>query len=146
MLEASPNSICDTDRYGETVDNLKLNERVFLLYQLRASVPHQYEAAHSPVPQLQALRASSGEDLEDDTLPGWWFHYFEPIWKPFIQRLRNQKNVTLFEFEQAASQIPGLTHIEKTIAISVFRQQQEQGLVPSLNATAFRSEHSLSAV
>jgi hypothetical protein len=100
------------------------------------------------MPQLQVLRASSREDLdlEEDTSPGWWFHHFEPVWRPFIQRLRSQKNVTLLEFERAASQVPGITHIEKTIAISAFRQQQEQGLVPSRNTTAFRREHSLSAV
>jgi hypothetical protein len=52
----------------------------------------------------------------------------------------------LLEFERVASQVPGLTHIEKTIAISAFRQQQEDGLLPSHNTTAFRSERSLSAV
>jgi hypothetical protein len=53
--------------------------------------------------------------------------------------------VTLPEFERAASQIPGLTHIEKTIAVSAFRNQQD-GLVSSHTTTAFRSEHSLSVV
>ena len=79
-------------------------------------------------------------------MPGWWFHHFEPVWGPFIQRLCLQKKVTLLEFERAASQIPGLTHIEKTIAIAAFRQQQEDGSLPSHNTTAFRSERSLSAV
>lgn len=78
--------------------------------------------------------------------PGWWFHHFEPVWKPFIQWLRSQKNVSLLEFERAASQVPGLTHIEKTIAISAFRQQQEQELAPSRDTTSLRGEHSLSAV
>jgi hypothetical protein len=95
---------------------------------------------------MPALRASLREDAEEDTSPDWWFHHFEPVWKPFLQWLRSQKNVTLLEFERAASQVPGLTHIEKTIAISAFRQQQEQGSVPSRNAPAFRCEHSLSAV
>ena len=79
-------------------------------------------------------------------MPDWWFYRFEPLWRPFIQRLCRQKNITLLEFERAASQVPGLTHIEKTIALSAFRQQQEQGLVPLRGTTAFRSEHNLSAV
>ena len=128
------------------MDNVKPNEQIVLLHQLTATKPHQNEVAPSPTPQLQALRASSREDLEEATSPGWWFHHFEPVWKPFIQWLRSQKHVTLLEFERAASQVPGLTPIEKTIAISAFRQQQEQGSVPSQNAPAFRREHSLSAV
>jgi hypothetical protein len=79
-------------------------------------------------------------------MPGWWFHHFEPVWGPFIQWHCRQKKMTLLEFERAASQVPGLTHIEKTIAISAFRQQQEDGLLPSHNTTAFRSERSLSSV
>jgi hypothetical protein len=128
------------------VDNVKLNERVVLLHQLTATKPHQNEIARSPMPQLVALRVSSREDVEKDTLPGWWFHHFEPVWKPFLQWLHSQKDVTLLEFERAASQVPGLTPIEKTIAISAFHQQQEQGPVPSRNAVAFRGEHRLSAV
>ena len=138
--------MCSTKRYGEIVDNVKSNEQIVLLHQLTATKPHQNEVAPSPTPQLQALRASSREDLEEATSPGWWFHHFEPVWKPFIQWLRSQKHVTLLEFERAASQVPGLTPIEKTIAISAFRQQQEQGSVPSQNAPAFRREHCLSAV
>ena len=138
--------MCSAERYGEIVDNLKPNERIVLLHQLTATKPHQNEMARSPMPQLQALRASSREDVEEDISPDWWFHHFEPVWKPFLQWLRSQKNVTLLEFERAASQVPGLTHIEKTIAISAFRQQQEQGSVPSHNAPAFRRDHSLSAV
>jgi len=71
-------------------------------------------------------------------MPGWWFHHFEPVWKPFIHRLCRQKNVTLLEFERAASQAPGLTHIEKIIAISAFRQQQKQRLESSPNTSTFR--------
>ncbi len=81
-----------------------------------------------------------------DVAPGWWFHNFEPVWGPFIQRLCDQKKVTLLEFERAASLVPGLTHIEKTIAICAFRQQQKDRFVPSHHTTAFRSEHSLSVV
>ena len=88
---------------------------------------------------------SSGACLEDDVAPGWWFHNFEPVWGPFIQWFCGKKNLTLPEFEQAASQVPGLTPIEKTIAISAFRQQQKQGLTPFHSAT-FRSAHSLSVV
>ncbi|HWV44602.1 MAG TPA: hypothetical protein VN039_01015, partial [Nitrospira sp.] len=70
-----------------------------------------------------------------------------PVWKSFIQSLGRQKNVTMREFEQAASQVLGLTHIEKTIAISAFRQQQEQrSAPPSHGPTAFRSERHLSVV
>jgi hypothetical protein len=57
--------------------------------------------------------------------PSWWFHRFEPVWGPFIQRLSRQKNTTLREFERAASQVPGLTGIEQTIALSAFRHHQE---------------------
>lgn len=135
-----------TKRYGEIVDNLKPNEQIVLLHQLPATKPHANEVARSPMPQLQALRTSSREDLEEGTSPGWWFHHFEPVWKPFLQWLHSQKDVTLLEFERAVSQVPGLTPIEKTIAISAFRQQQEQGSVPSHNAAAFRREHHLSAV
>jgi hypothetical protein len=108
--------------------------------------PHQNEMANSLMPQLDAVRTSSREDVVENTSPDWWFHHFDPVWKPFLQWLRSQKNVTLIEFERAASQVPGLTHIEKTIAISAFRQQQEQGSVPSHTAPAFRRDHSLSAV
>ena len=98
------------------------------------------------MPQLQTLRLSSKEGVEGNTSPGWWFHHFEPVWRPFIQKLRNQKHITLLEFERAASQVPGLTHIEKSIVISAFRQQQEEESLPSRNRTAFCSEHSLSVV
>jgi hypothetical protein len=138
--------VCSTERYGEIVDNVKLNEQVVLLHQLTPTKPHQNEVARSPMPQRVALRASSREDLEEGTSPGWWFHHFEPVWKPFLQWLHSQKDVTLLEFERAASQIPGLTPIEKTIAISAFRQRQEQKSVPSHNAVAFRPQHDLSAV
>jgi hypothetical protein len=87
----------------------------------------------------------SREDVVENISPDWWFHHFEPVWKPFLQWLRSQKNVTLLEFERAASQVPGLTYIEKTIAISAF-QQQEQGAVPCHNAPTLRPDHSLSAV
>jgi hypothetical protein len=128
------------------VDNLKRNEQIFLLHQLTTSEHHQCEGARSPMPQLETLRLSSKEGVEENTSPGWWFHHFEPVWRPFIQKLRSQKHVTLLEFERAASQVPGLTHIEKAIAISAFRQQQEEGSLPSRNRTTFPSEHSLSVV
>ena len=70
-------------------------------------------------------------------MPGWWFHHFEPVWGPFIQWHCRQKKMTLLEFERVASQVPGLTHIEKTIAISAFRQQQEDGLLPSTTPPRF---------
>lgn len=89
---------------------------------------------------MSSLEYPRGEDA-----PGWWFNYFEPVWGPFIQWLCCQKHVTLAEFERAASQVPGLTHLEKTIAISAFRQQQEQIPTPS-HTTTFRDTHSLSAV
>ena len=138
--------MCSTERYGEIVDNVKPNERIVLLHQLTATKPYQNEVARSPIPQLEALRASSREDLEEAPSPGWWFHHFEPVWKPFLQWLHSQKDVTLVQFERAASQVPGLTPIEKTIAISAFRQQQERGSAPSRNTPAFRREHRLSAV
>jgi hypothetical protein len=84
--------------------------------------------------------------IEGEAAPGWWFHRYEPIWRPFIERVCREKNVTLREFERAASQVPGLTHIEKAIAISAFRQQQVQTLQPSHNAPVFRGEPDLSVV
>jgi hypothetical protein len=129
------------------VDNVKQKERLFLLHQLTKPGDHQDSVAQNPMTQLQGLRVPSVGDLERDMSPAsWWFHHFEPVWRPFLQWFCSQKKVTLFEFEQAASQVPGLTHIEKTIAISAFRQHQEQGLVPFRNSTAFRRHHSLSAV
>ncbi len=100
----------------------------------------------SPTTQLRSLPMPCVRISEGETAPGWWFQSFEPVWRPFIHRLCRQKHMTLFEFERAASQIPGLTHIEKAIAMSAFRQQQNQGLVLSRDTTAFRSEPRLSAV
>ncbi|UVT20676.1 MAG: hypothetical protein H8K03_01780 [Nitrospira sp.] len=65
------------------------------------------------------------------TPPGWWFDYFEPLWGPFVQRLYRHKNVSVSEFEWAASKVPGLTGIEKTIAVSAFRHQREHAVTPS---------------
>lgn len=127
------------------VDKLKQNERLVILHR---SVPghHQYELDSSPMAQRQPLPVSCMRSAEDETAPGWWFYHFEPVWGPFIQSLSRQKYVTLPEFERAASQVPGLTPIEKIIAISAFRQQQEQGVAPSRTTSAFRSERRLSAV
>lgn len=100
----------------------------------------------SPTTKFRSLAMSRMRISEGETAPGWWFYSFEPVWRPFIHRLCRQRHVTLFEFERAASQVPGLTHIEKAIAISVFRQQQDQGLVRSHDTAAFRSEPRLSAV
>lgn len=96
--------------------------------------------------QLQALPVSSNRWTEEEKVPGWWFHRFEPVWGPLIHRLCCQRRVTLFEFERAVSQVPGLTPIEKTIAVSAFRQQQAQRLASSHNISAVRSERSLSSV
>ena len=137
--------VCGAERDGEIVDNLNQTEQILFLHQLQTSRLYQ-EVEQSSMRQRQTLGSSSRKDLEEEILPSWWFQHFEPVWKPFIQRLRSQKNVSLFEFEQATSHVPGLTHIEKTIAISAFRQQHERGLVPSRNTTAFRGEHRLSAV
>ena len=134
------------DRYGEIVDNSKQEERIFHLHRVMTPRHHPFEVECTPRTQVQALPMSSADSSEGETTPDWWFYYFEPVWRPFIQRICRQKNVTLLEFERAASQVPGLTPIEKTIAISAFRQQQARGSVPSLNTTAFRSEHSLSVV
>jgi hypothetical protein len=57
--------------------------------------------------------------------PGWWFNSFEPLWGPFIQRLSGQNKVSVTEFERAASQVRGLTRMEKAIMLSVFHHQQE---------------------
>jgi len=127
----------------EIVDNLNRNGRVFILHQ--SSMPVYHKVDRSPGARLPSS-VSSMRYAKGETAPGWWFHGFEPVWKPFIQRLCRQKKVTLFEFEQAASQVPGLTHIEKTIAISAFRQQQEDELPSSHNTTPFPRERNLSAV
>ncbi len=126
------------------VNNLKRKEQILILHR-PTSAHHQYKLGCTPMTQRQALPVSSMRYPEGERAPDWWFHDFEPVWRSFIQSLGRQKNVTMLEFEQAASQVPGLTHIEKTIAISAFRQQQEQRLAPS-HATAFRSERHLSVV
>lgn len=120
----------------DVVNNIKRKEQILIL-QRPTSAHHQYE--------LGCITGSSMRYSEGETAPDWWFHDFEPVWRSFIQSLGRQKSVTMLEFEQAASQVPGLTHIEKTIAISAFRQQ-EQRLAPSHSTTAFRSERHLSVV
>jgi hypothetical protein len=132
-------------RSVDTVDNSGLNKRVVLLKQ-EPTVEHRRFESHCGPKVKTSAAASSVRCAEGDVAPGWWFHYFEPVWGPFIRQFRCQKTVTLPEFERAASQIPGLTHIEKTIAVSAFHQQQRDGLVSSHTTTAFRSEHSLSVV
>lgn len=138
--------MCPTEQIGEIVDNLMRKDRIFILHQPTRHEHHQHEMDCNLMTQLEALPVSPMRYAEEETTPGWWFHRFDPIWTPFIQRLCRQRNVTLFEIERAASQVPGLTPIEKTIAMSAFRLQQEQGLLPSHRTTAFRSERSLSAV
>lgn len=130
---------------GEIVNDLKREEQIFILHRPTAK-HHQHELDRPPMTQRQALPASSMRFPEGETAPGWWFHDFEPVWRPFIQSLFRQKQVTLLEFERVAAQVPGLTRMEKTIAVSAFRRQQEQGLPPSLSTTAFHSERHLSAV
>lgn len=71
------------------------------------------------------------ECSREKVMPAWWFQYFESVWTPFVQRLCRQKKITLLEFERAASQVPGLTHIEKTIAVSAYRLQQDDESLPS---------------
>jgi hypothetical protein len=95
---------------------------------------------------IQTLRPSRRGHVAHSTVPGWWFRHFEPVWSPLIQRLCHQNKVTVREFERAASQVPGLTHTEKLIAVAAFRQQQEDGLAPSHTSTAFHSTQSLFAV
>lgn len=126
------------------MDKLKQKKQIFIFHQ--PTTPGDYQFDCSPVKQIQSLPVLSMRDSEGQTAPGWWFHGFEPVWRPFIQWLCRHRKVTVLEFERAASQIPGLTDIEKTIAISAFRQQQEEGLATSRNTTALRSEHSLSAI
>jgi hypothetical protein len=134
-------------RFVDIVDNAELKERISLLKKETTPVRPQCESdcgrkkMKPTMSEVSSMGCSGG-----DVAPGWWFHNFEPVWGPFIQRLCGQRKVTLLEFERAASQVPGLTHIEKTIAISAFRQQQKDRLVPSRHTTAFRSEHSLSVV
>ncbi len=52
--------------------------------------------------------------------PEWWFENFDPIWGPFVQRLRRRKPITLPEFRLMTAHVPGLTAVEKTIAVSAF--------------------------
>ncbi len=93
---------------------------------------------------LEIENISSMGYSEGDVVPGWWFHYFEPVWGPFMQVFRCHRHVTMTEFERAASQV-GFTHAEKTIAISAFRQQQDRAIAHHA-PTAFRREHILSVV
>jgi hypothetical protein len=129
-------SMCGTERHGEIVDNLKSKERRFILHRPVAPGYHQHETDCKRT-QLQALPVSSKRYTGEESAPGWWFCRFDPVWGPFIQRLCRQKKVTSLEFERAASQVPGLTHIEKTIAMSAFHHQQKHGSVPLHNATSF---------
>jgi hypothetical protein len=122
------------------VDNIKRNDLIFIPYPRKTLECHR---DCSPMIQRHALPVPS---REGEAAPGWWFHRYEPIWRPFIERICREKKVTLREFERAASQVPGLTHIEKAIAMSAFRQQQEQPLQPSHNTAAFRGEPGLSVV
>ncbi len=146
LLDLSNHSVCGTKRGGEIVDKLSQKERVVILHQPAASRQDQYGIEHSAMTELIGGPTSSMRCSGDVTTPGWWFHHFEPVWSPFIQRLCRQKKVTLLEFERAASQVTGLTHIEKTIAISAFLQQQELGVVSPHNTTAFRAQQSLSGI
>ena len=129
------------------VDNSERKERMFLLKQ-ETTLAHPHCESDCGREQMQATTSavSSRGCSGGSVAPDWWFQHFEPMWGPFIHGFRCQKNVTLPEFERAASQVPGLTPIEKIIAISVFRQQQEQGVAPSPTTSAFRSERRLSAV
>jgi hypothetical protein len=134
--------MCGTKRDGKIVDSLKQKEsmNLYSLYQPTTQGVRRDGTDCIPTTQLQAFPVSSiMRHPEGGEAPGWWFYHFEPVWRPFIQRLCRQKSITLLEFERAASQIPGLTHIEKTIAISAFHQQQEQRSVPLHNTTAFRA-------
>ncbi len=70
--------------------------------------------------------------------PGWWFHYFEPLWGPTLQMFCRYRNVTLSEFELAASQVPSLIGLEKTIAISSFLHHRRHAVTPSVGTTALR--------
>jgi hypothetical protein len=134
-------------RFVGIVDNSERKERMSLLKQETTPVRPECESdCGRKKMKLTMSEVSSMGCSEGEAAPGWWFHNFEPVWGPFIQWLCGQKKVTLLEFQRAASQVPGLTHIEKTIAITAFRQQQKERLVPSHHTTAFRSEHSLSVV
>ena len=56
----------------------------------------------------------------DCPVPGWWFENFDPIWGPFVQRLRRQKPITLPEFRLMTSHVSGLTAVEQTIVVAAF--------------------------
>lgn len=107
---------------GRLVDNFRQKEQMFMLRQPRPR-HHQHDGDDDFHTKSRALPEPSIECLGGE-VPSWWFRDFESVWRPLIQRLCRQKKVTLFEFERAASQVPALTPIEKTIAISAFRQQQ----------------------
>ena len=116
------------------VDNSERKKRIALLNEMTTGERHQCEIGNT----------SSMGYPGADVAPGWWFHDFEPVWGPFIQLFRCQRHVTMTEFERAASQV-GLTQVEKTIAISAFRHQQDGAISPRAT-TALRREHILSAV
>jgi hypothetical protein len=90
------------------------------------ALDHQhYGPDHGATEEANLLLASSVRCSGEETILRWWYHHFELVWKPFIQRLSRQKKVTLREFERAASQVTGLTPIEKAIAVLAFREQHE---------------------
>jgi hypothetical protein len=146
LLEPRTCTVRSAEWAGEFMDNLRRKNEFLSAQTGDARALIYNKADRHPVTQLPSLPSPAMRQAEGETAPGWWFHEFELVWRPFIQRFCRQKKVTLLEFEQAASQVPGLTHIEKTIAISAFRQQLENGLLPAPNTTAFRSERSLFAV
>lgn len=116
------------------VDNSEQKKPIALLNEMTTLERHRCEIENTS--SMGCLRA--------DDAPGWWFQYFEPVWGPFMELFRCHRHVTMTEFERAASQV-GLTQVEKTIAISAFRQQQDGAISPRAT-TAFRREHILSAV
>lgn len=120
------------------MDNVQRNDFIFIPH------PRKTPECHRDCGSMIHHHALPVSSIEGETAPGWWFHRYEPVWRPFIERVCRDKKVTLLEFERAACQVPGLTHIEKAIAISAFRQQQEQTLKRSHDTAAFLGKPRLS--
>jgi hypothetical protein len=79
------------------------------------------EVSGHPRAVLQAHTARGATKYSMDGLvPGWWCQNFNPYWKPLVQWLRRQQNMTLSEFQLITSRMTELTAIEKAIIISAF--------------------------
>jgi hypothetical protein len=107
------------------VDNVKQDERLLFINNPRSlSLMQEGQGLSGHLIKMLQPKTYDMRRGADCTMgcpaPGWWFENFDPIWGPFVQRLRRKKPITLPEFRLMTSHVPGLTAVEKTIAVSAF--------------------------